>query len=152
MSFVACDCRVMFGMERGDKGGRNMIHRFQIACVALNRSRAEGIGSTHQKCTVLGPTGLFHSFWKPDCSGAAVDWFLCWRKKGRKALKMREPGRNDMVTSLRSGFRIHCARQRRQLTMSTEGSESLAKESRCRTPASLQCARIGITSGLVLIG
>ncbi len=27
---------------------------------------------THQKCTVFGPTGLFHSFAKADCCDAAV--------------------------------------------------------------------------------
>ena len=63
--------------------------------------RPRSRGSTYQKCTVLGPMGLFQNFAKPACSGAAAVWLLRrsngWRNMGRKALKMREPGRNDMA-------------------------------------------------------
>ena len=55
----------------------------------------------YQKCTVLGPMGLSQNFAKPAGSAPAAVLtrrraFARW-KKGRKALKMREPGRNDMI-------------------------------------------------------
>lgn len=61
---------------------------------------------TYQKCTVLGPIGLFQNLWKPAGSGPAAVFtrrraFARW-KKGRKALKMREPGRNDMMAGVGS--------------------------------------------------
>lgn len=61
-----------------------------------------GVEAAYQKWTVLGPMGLFQNFWKPAGSAPAVEaWrraFARW-KKGRKELKMREPGRNDMMAS-----------------------------------------------------
>jgi hypothetical protein len=57
---------------------------------------------TYQKCTVLGPTGLLQNFAKPPSSGAADvptrRRSSGCRNSGRKLLKMRAPGRNDMAT------------------------------------------------------
>jgi hypothetical protein len=62
--------------------------------------RIEGEGA-YQKCTVLGPMGLFQNLAKPAGSAPAAVFtprraFARW-KKGRKVLKMREPGRKDMT-------------------------------------------------------
>ena len=51
----------------------------------------------------MGPIGLFQNFAKPVSSGPAAAVFTRRRalarwKKGRKLEKMREPGRNDMIT------------------------------------------------------
>jgi hypothetical protein len=56
---------------------------------------------TYQKWTVLGPMGLFQKPAKPPGPAAVearrrASLWAC-RKKGRKLLKMREPGRNDML-------------------------------------------------------
>jgi hypothetical protein len=64
--------------------------------------RIEGEGA-YQKCTVLGPMGLFQKRAKPEGSAPAAVFtprraFARW-KKGRKVLKMREPGRNDMTAN-----------------------------------------------------
>jgi hypothetical protein len=58
----------------------------------------------YQKCTVLGPIGLFQNLAKPAGSAPAAVLtrrraFARW-KKGRKVLKMREPGRNDMTVGV----------------------------------------------------
>ena len=63
---------------------------------SIQKQRTEA----YQKCTVLGPMGLFQNFWKPEASAPAAVLtrrraFARW-KKGRKEVKMREPGRNDM--------------------------------------------------------
>lgn len=71
---------------------------------ALRTLRGECAGweFAYQKCTVLGPMGLFQNFAKPAGSAAPAAVltprraFARW-KKGRKALKMRDPGRNDMM-------------------------------------------------------
>jgi hypothetical protein len=57
--------------------------------------------AAYQKWTVLGPIGLFQNLAKPAGSAPAAVLtrrraFARW-KKGRKVLKMREPGRNDMI-------------------------------------------------------
>ena len=62
-------------------------------------------------------------------------WLRCWRKKGRKAVKMREPGRNDMVAEScsRGGRPFFCQWVQRV--------KSRCERSRCRAPASLRLQR-----------
>jgi hypothetical protein len=70
----------------------------RIAC-----EHGDSIEEAYQKWTVLGPMGLFQNLAKPAGSAPAAVLtlrraFARW-KKGRKVLKMREPGRNDMMAS-----------------------------------------------------
>lgn len=84
------------------RGKREARQHFEN--VVADTTDEEAWRQAYQKCTVLGPMGLFQNFAKPVGSALAAVLtrrraFARW-KKGRKELKMREPGRNDMIAGI----------------------------------------------------